>query len=314
MPRTIMMFCGQGAQYYQMGRELHQRDPVFRQAMDLCDTIAADVGGHRISDIIYQRPLAETEHFDRLSQTNAALLGIGFALAMTLFERDVVPYRLLGYSLGESIAAVVAGVLSLEDGFRLLHGQARLFETMAPAGAMIAVLANPDLVRGCPEVMAHAELTAINAPNHCGLSLRAEAVPAVSQALDGLGVTWARLPVRFPFHATPIDGLAEPMRRLTSGFHFDPPRWPIMSATTAARVDRFDGSHVWRVMRGPLRFLETIEALAQEGEWTLVEAGPSGTLAAFARQIRAPGITAWAAIDQFGQNERTMRQLVAAVT
>ena len=313
MPRTIMMFCGQGAQYYQMGRELHQRDKVFRQALDRCDEIAGDVVGRTISDIVYSRPLQDSDHFDRLTESNAALLGVSYAIAMSLFERGLMPHRLLGYSLGETIAAVVAGVLSLEDGFRLLHGQARLFETISPAGTMIAVLAEPERVLACPEVTALCEVAAINAPRHFVLSLLASDIPAVTAALDRLGVTWARLPVRFPFHAAAIDPLADPMRRLTATFQFGPPRWPLMSVATGGRVDRFDGSHIWRVMRGRLLYRETIEALAREGEWTLVEAGPSGTLASFARQIWAPGITGWPSIDQFGQNDRTMRQLMAAV-
>lgn len=313
MPRTIMMFCGQGAQYYQMGRELHQQDRAFRHALDRCDAIAGDVVGRTVSDIVYSRPLQDSEHFDRLTESNAALLGISYALAMSLFERGVMPHRLLGYSLGETIAAVVAGVLSLEDGFRLLHGQARLFEALSPAGTMIAVLAEPGPVLARPDIAALTEVAAINAPRHFVLSLRAADIPAVTATLNRLGVTWARLPVRYPFHAAAIDPLAEPMRRLTATFQFAPPRWPLMSVATGARVDRFDGGHIWDVMRGHLLYRETIESLAREGEWTLVEAGPSGTLASFARQIRAPGVTAWPSIDQFGQNDRTMRQLVASI-
>ena len=66
-------------------------------------------------------------------------------------------------------------------------------------------------------------------------------------------------------------------------------------------------------MRDPLKFHDTIKSLAREGEWVLVEAGPSGTLASFTRQIRAAGVTAWPSIDQFGQNSRTMQQLVTAL-
>jgi len=313
MPRTIMMFCGQGAQYYQMGRELHQQDKAFRHALDRCDEIAGDVVGRTVSDIVYSRPLQDSEHFDRLTESNAALLGISYAIALSLFDRGVMPHRLLGYSLGETIAAVVAGVLSLEDGFRLLHGQARLFETLSPAGTMIAVLAEPERVLGCADIATLSEVAAINAPRHFVLSLLAADIPAVTTTLNRLGVTWARLPVRYPFHAAAIDPLAEPMRRLTGTFQFAPPRWPLISVATGARVDRFDGDHIWGVMRGRLLYRETIESLAREGEWTLVEAGPSGTLASFARQIRAPGVTAWPSIDQFGQNDRTMRQLVASI-
>ena len=157
------------------------------------------------------------------------------------------------------------------------------------------------------------EIAAINSGTHCVLSVLARDIPTVSAALDRLGVTWARLPIRFPFHSAAIEPLAEPMARLTAGFRFADSRWPIVSASSGGVVSRFDGAHIWQVMRGPLRFRETIDALAREGEWVLMEAGPSGTLASFTRQVRAPGVTAWPSIDQFGQNARTMKQLMAAV-
>ena len=313
MPRTIMMFCGQGAQHYQMGRELHQQNAVFRRAMDHCDQVAGDIGGKTVSGIIYGKPLADTENFDRLTETNAALLGVSYAIAMTLLEAGAMPDRLLGYSLGETIAAVVGGVLSLEDGFRLVHGQARLFEDLSPAGTMVAVLGDPARIQDNREVLRFGEIAAINSPFHCVLSLRAEHLTAVCSTLDRQEMTWARLPIRYPFHSGAIAALAEPMARLTAGFRFGQSRWPIVSASSGGVVPRFDGAHIWRVMRDPLKFHDTIRSLAQEGEWVLLEAGPSGTLASFTRQIRAVGITAWPSIDQFGQNGKTMQQLVAAL-
>lgn len=313
MPRTIMMFCGQGAQYYQMGRELYRENPVFRQAMDRCDTISREVGGRSASDIVYSRPLGDSEHFDRLTESNIALLAIGYALAHTLLERGVIPERLLGYSLGETVAAVVGGVLSLEDGFRLVHGQARLFEQFGPQGGMVAVLADDGRVRGCLGGLM-AEIAAVNSPSHCVVSVVARDLAAACRALEREGLVWARLPIRYPFHAAPIEALAEAMHNFLAGFRFSPPRLPIISAATGAVVERFDATHIWRVMRGALRFRDTVEALARDGEWQLVEAGPSGTLTSFTRQVGAPGIVAWAAIDQFGQNAKTMQRLVAAAT
>lgn len=313
MPRTIMMFPGQGAQYYQMGRELYRENPVFRQAMDRCDAVARGLGGASASDIVYSRPLGDSEHFDRVGESNVALLAIGYALAQTLFERGVVPQKLLGYSLGETVAAVVAGVLSLEDGFRLVHGQARIFEQLGPRGGMVAVLAEAGRVRACVGGLG-AEIAAVNSPTHCVVSVTARDLPAVCETLEREGVIWARLPIRYPFHASPIDALAEPMHHFLAGFRFAPPRLPIVSAATCDVVERFDAAHIWAVMRGVLRFRETIEGLARQGAWLLVEAGPSGTLASFTRQIGAPGIVAWPAIDQFGQNATTMQRVVTAAT
>lgn len=314
MPRTIMMFCGQGAQYYQMGREVYQTDPLFRRQMSRCDEIVGDIAGRRVSDIIFSRPLGDSEHFDRVGETNPALLAIGWSLAMVLFERGVLVERLLGYSLGETIAAVVAGVMPLEEGFRLVLGQAERLEARAPQGGMVAVLAAPERVAPLLAGLASAEITAVNTPSHCVVSLLAADIPGLAAALQGAALTHARLPVRHPYHGAPIEPLRATLGEFYATFHFAPPRWPIVSASTAAIVPRFDGGHLWDVLRGPLRFRDTLAALAREGEWTLVEAGPSGTLAAFARQIRAPGITPLSAIDQFGQNNQSLQRLVTAVT
>ena len=184
MTRTLIMFCGQGAQYYQMGRELFHADPIFRDAMDRCDMIAADLGGPRIAEVIFGRPMAESHGFDRLAESNAALLAIGFSLAMRLEAAGIAPDALLGYSLGETIAAVFGGALSLEDGFRLVLGQAEIFARAAPAGAMIAVLVEPARLAALPEAGRLCEIAAVNAPRHCVLSLRASDAAVVEAALE----------------------------------------------------------------------------------------------------------------------------------
>jgi bacillaene synthase trans-acting acyltransferase/trans-AT polyketide synthase/acyltransferase/oxidoreductase domain-containing protein len=310
MPRTIMMFCGQGAQYYQMGRELHQCDAGFRRAMARCDAITGDLNGQPVSTTIYSRPLGESDGFDDLADSNPALLAIGYALAISLLERGVQPDRLLGYSLGETIAAAVAGVLSLEDGFRLVSAQARLYAEHVPPGTLIAVLSEAAEVAAVPGIATRCEIAARNAPRHCVLSIRANDVPAIVAALDRAGLTWARLPIRFPFHSAAIDPVAAPMRDLFACFTFAPPHWPIISAATGTVVARLGGAHLWQAMRAPCRFQETLATLAQEGEWRLVEAGPSGTLTAFTRLCAIPGVRAFSAIDQFGQNIRTMNQIM----
>ncbi|WGF87515.1 acyltransferase domain-containing protein [Marinivivus vitaminiproducens] len=312
MPRTIMMFCGQGAQYYQMGREFYRENAIYRQAIDRCDAICKALGARPVSDIVYSRPLGESEHFDHLTESNVALLSVEYALAMVMFDRGVQPERLLGYSLGETVAAVVGGVLALEDGLRLVHGQAELLRRLGTPGGMVAALADHGRVRRC--VGDYAEIAAVNAPAHCVVSTVAATIPATCDALEREGVIWARLPIRYPFHASPLEPMAEPMLRFLSDFRYEVPRLPIVSAATGGIVGRFDAAHVWSVMRERLCFDETLRRLAVEGDWVLVEAGPSGTLASFTRQARLDGVTAWPAIDQFGQNAKTMDKLTAAAT
>jgi bacillaene synthase trans-acting acyltransferase len=313
MPRTIVMFPGQGSQYYQMGRELYLSDPAFRAAMDRCDAICRGFGAPEPSSVIYARPLAESDMFDRLSESNAALLAIGWSLAQALFARGIEPDMLLGYSLGETIAAVVSGALSLEDGFRLVLAQAHLFESEAPEGGMLAVLGDPAPLAADPSLARGCEVAGLNAPLHRVLSGLAADLAAARPRLEAAGLTVARLPIRYPFHSAAIEPLRPALHRLIDGFDFTPPRIPVFSTASGDLVERFDAAHFWNVVRGQTRFRVAIERLANEGPWQLIEAGPSGTLTSFARQIAAPGVTALRAIDQFGQNVRTMEQLMAAI-
>src|SRR5438270_308995 len=138
--RTIMMFAGQGAQYYQMARELYDHDPVYRATMEYCDTAAGLIGGRRISEIVYERPMSESDQFDAQNESTAALLAVSYSLAQVLLGRGVRPDLLLGYSLGEIIAGTVAGILSVEEGFNLLARLASVYRATLHPAVLVATL------------------------------------------------------------------------------------------------------------------------------------------------------------------------------
>jgi len=302
------MFSGQGAQYYQMGRELFASDPVFRAAMLRCDRAAGPVGGRALTEIVYGRPMSESEGFDRQEEAAPALLAIGYSLAQAIFARGIRPDLLLGYSLGETIAATVAGVLGLDEAFALLLEKARVIEATLEPAAMIAVLDGAAAVMALPEVRAAgAELAAENSARHCVLTLRRDQLGALLAGLEARGFVAARLPVRHGFHASLLDPAGPALRAVAARVPFRPPAVPLFSCATAAPLPALDAAHLWRVARGPIRFEATLRALAAAGPpLRLVEAGPSGTLATFARQVLGPDLLALPAINQFGQDLRTM--------
>jgi bacillaene synthase trans-acting acyltransferase/trans-AT polyketide synthase/acyltransferase/oxidoreductase domain-containing protein len=152
MKQIVFMFSGQGAQYYQMGRELFDTDPVFRRWMRTCDALARPVIGADLTEIIYGNTLAESAGFDRLLHTHPALLAQGYSLAQALKCRGIEPDYVLGYSLGELIGAVFAGAISLQDGFALVLEQARLVERTTPPARMVAVLNRPELMQEHPKL------------------------------------------------------------------------------------------------------------------------------------------------------------------
>jgi acyl transferase domain-containing protein len=304
----VMMFSGQGAQYYQMGRELFASDPVFRAAMLRCDRAATQAGGSAPTTIIYGRPMADSAGFDRQDEAAPALLAMGYSLAQALFARGVRPDLLLGYSLGETIAATVAGVLGLDEAFALVLEKAGLIEQWLAPAAMLAVLDGAPAVMALPEVQAaRAELAAENSARHCVLTLPLAALPALQAALEARGLVTARLPVRHGFHSSLLDPAQAVLTAAASRRSFRPPAVPLVSCATTAPLPAMDGAHLWQVARAPIRFAETLRALAAAGPpLRLVEAGPSGTLATFARQVLGPQAAALPAINQFGRDLRTM--------
>jgi bacillaene synthase trans-acting acyltransferase len=283
---------------------------VFGAAMDRCDAAAGLIGGRRISEIIYEQPMSDSDRFDHQHESTAALLAVGYSLARVLFSRGVRPDLLLGYSLGETIAATVAGHLSLEEAFELLAEHADLYQASLRRACLVAVLEPHEILRQMPRLKASCELAAINAPRHFVLAVAAEDLPAATRDLDRHAAIWAMLPVRYGFHASFIDPAEH-------GFHtWQLPRrtasLPVISCATGAPIADFDTQHLWRAARAPVMFQATVRNLAAQAPIRFVEAGPSGTLAAFVTQNRLPDTRALPAINQFGQDLKTVERVEAA--
>ncbi|MGI4954285.1 MAG: acyltransferase domain-containing protein [Janthinobacterium lividum] len=306
---TVLMFAGQGTQYYQMGRALHEQDPAYRAAMDRCDDACGPVSGQAVSRLILDRPMADTPHFNRQSEVTLALLAVGYSLAQALFARGLRPDLLLGSSFGETIASVVAGTLTLERGFALVRAQGEVIEATAPPGAMLAVLGAHDALRHLPE-MAAAELAAVNSPRHFVLALPPADVAPLEAALARHQVACARLPVQYGFHASLIDACGPGLRALAAAYPRSAPTIPIVSCMSTGLYDHTDPGHFWQVSRRPIRFADTVKRLAADRPCRFVEAGPTGSLATFVKQVLGPQAVAQAAINQFGNNLRTLAEIL----
>jgi bacillaene synthase trans-acting acyltransferase len=309
MQRIIMMFAGQGAQYYQMGRELYDHDSVFRATMDHCDAAAGLISGRKVSEIVYGRPISDSDRFDNQHESTTALLAVSYSLAQVLLGRGIPPNILLGCSLGEILAATVAGVLGIEEAFDLLRRLANLYAARLRPAILLAVLEPYDELQILPQVTAYCELAAINAPRHCTIALASENMPAVSRTLDENAITWAKLPVQYGFHSSLIDHAESAFRTLK--VPSKRASVPILSCATCAPVAEFDVNHLWRVTRKPVLFQATVRHLTAQGPTCFVDASPSGTLAAFVRQDLPSNSMALPAINQSGRDFKSIAQVEA---
>jgi bacillaene synthase trans-acting acyltransferase len=309
---VVFMFSGQGSQYHQMGRELHDRHPRFRMWMDHCDEIAQPLIGRSLCDILY-RGDDRSRPFDRLLHTNPALLAFEYSLAKVLTEAGAKPAYLLGYSLGELSAAIVGGALPLEQGLRFAIEYAKLVEAESPPAQMLAVIDAPeDLARTHADALDGCWVTARNFDRHLVVTGPVAAIQRLREALSREGVLHQVLAVNYGFHTAMQQPLEPTLLELARRLDFQPLRIPFVSCYDGAVYDRDTDpgvwpQHLWSTFRHPIAFDATVRGLLQRGEFHFVDVGPSGTLATFVKYLLpvGSGASCGDVINPFGRDLQT---------
>jgi amino acid adenylation domain-containing protein len=276
---VAFVFPGQGAQYRGMGAGLYREPGEFRDVVDTCATILRPLLGVDLRDAIY----AGGHDLDETWLTQPALFVTEYALARELIARGVTPAAYAGHSIGEYVAACLAGVLSLEDGLRLVAARGRLMQEL-PAGAMLAVaLPERDVVDLLgPDV----SLAAVNGPSACVLAGPRAALKAVAQQLKGRDTACRWLRTSHAFHSAMVEpavaSLLTEARRVT----WHAPQRPYLSNTTGTWITDKQATdpHYWAAhLREPVRFADCATELVHAGLIT-AEVGPGTTLSKLIRR------------------------------
>ncbi|EMD29316.1 hybrid non-ribosomal peptide synthetase/type I polyketide synthase [Amycolatopsis azurea] len=291
-PKIVFLFPGQGTQYPGMGADLYRGEPVYRAAVDECAAILDPLLGTGLLAALYPPADADPdEAARRLADTSLAqpaLFTTEYALAKQLAAWGVVPDAMVGHSLGEFVAATLAGVVDLPDVLRLVAARGRMMREL-PAGGMLSVAADEADV--LPVLPANLSVAAVNAPGLCVVSGPHDALDALSKQLAGQGVSTRPLHTSHAFHSAMIDPIVAPFTELVGDAELRAPRLPFVSTVTGTWIDdeqatdpEYWGTH----MRRPVRFGEAVGVAAKIGRCVLLEVGPGNTLGTLARQAVDP--------------------------
>jgi malonyl CoA-acyl carrier protein transacylase len=309
-PRTVFMYSGQGSQYYAMGRELYQNHGVFRQAMETCGALCKSLTGRDMLGELYDDARRHDELVD-VQLSSPALFSLGYSLTQVMLDGQVRPDAVLGYSLGEYVASVVAGVISLEEGMALVCNLARWVRERVPGGGMLTVLAPVEQYQRQPELYAGTTLACVNFANNFVVSGTRDTLAALKRRLDTQGVVSMLLPVAYAFHSAALDPIEPEIRKLVGGVTLRAPQLPIYSVARGGLLRQADADYFWDVTRRPVDFRRSAAAVVEDGGTRFVDLGPSGMLATFIKHDHGGRVPNFVAINQFGKNLQTLSKLFA---
>lgn len=293
-PPVVFLFPGQGSQYINMAREVYESEPLFRQECDRCFEILQRHIDTDLHQILYPSQECREKATDTLKQTAIAqpvLFTIEYALARLWMAWGVRPKALLGHSIGEYVAACLAGVFSLEDALAIVALRGRLMQD-CPGGAMLSV------ELGAREVETYLggdlTLAVSNSPGLSVVSGPYEAIEALKNRLNELGVACRPLHTSHAFHSPLMERAIAPLVQHLKGVTLHPPQIPVISNVTGVQLtpeQATDPQYWGQHLRQTVRFSEGVGELLPDKTSVFLEVGPGKTASTFVKQQGSERVT-----------------------
>ena len=309
---VVFMFPGQGAQFLNMGRAFYTHEPAFRRAVDEC----AELMTEDIRPVMYADTpdaTAETKLNDtRFAQP--ALFVTEYALAKLWMSWGITPTVLCGHSIGEFVAAHLAGVFSLADALLLIATRGRLMSEL-PRGSMLSVrLPESVLLPLLPETLS---LAAVNSPKLCVVAGASGAIDDFAKTLVERGVAHKPLATSHAFHSAMMEPILAEFARTVATISLHRPQKPIVSTRTGTYLtdaDATDPQYWYRHLRETVRFADAVVTLQSLDTPLLLEVGPGNALATFARQtLTQKSVQVLGGFTKQSDDTASYRQLLTTV-
>lgn len=290
---VIFMFSGQGSQYANMGRELYEVEATFKKHVDICAEILQPHLGLDIRSLLYpSKEDTETAalQLQQTALTQPALFVTEYALAQLLMSWGVRPEAMIGHSIGEYVAAAIAGVFSLEDALKIVAKRGQLMQNLPPGSMLTIRLPQEDvqlLLDGNELYRESLQVAVINSPSSCVVSGTSDAVAVLEKQLSSQEVECRQLHTSHAFHSAMMEPILSAFADAIKTVKLNPPKIRFISNVTGSWIssEQATSPDYWcQHLRQTVRFSDGISQLIQQFEGVFLEVGPGRTLTTLTRQ------------------------------